>query len=244
MKALVLCGGLGTRLGDLCAERPKPLLQVGEYALVEHILLRLAAASIREAFVNLHFGAAQVVERLGDGSRYGVHIEYFREPALLGTAGTPRALSERAPDGLLVHYGDVLSDHPLSGLAERLQGSGAAARIVVHERAGSNSRVQLASDGRVERFLERPDAATAATVASNWAFSGICALSGACLRALSDAASDLPRDVFPALAAEGQLFAEPHVGYRCAIDSPARLTSARAAYSAGRLSPTAPREAT
>jgi NDP-sugar pyrophosphorylase family protein len=228
----------------LCEQRPKPLLQVGEHALVEHILLRLAASSIRDVFVNLHFGAEQLVERLGNGSRYGVRLEYFREPTLLGTAGTPRALASRAADGLLVHYGDVLSEHALSGLLDRFYASEAAARIVVHERAGSNSRVQLGSGGRVERFLERPDAAAAATVTSNWAFSGICVLSGACLRSLPAVATDLPRDVFPALAAQGELFAEPHTGYRCAIDSPARLTRARADYDAGRLSPTVSREAT
>lgn len=244
MKALVLCGGLGTRLGALCAERPKPLLQVGGLALVEHTLLRLAAASLREIFVNLHFGADQLMAQLGDGSRYGVRIEYVHEAALLGTAGTPRSLAERAPGGLLVHYGDVLSEHPLAELVERHARSAAAARIVVHERAGSNSRVLLGAEGRVERFLERPDAATAAALPSHWAFSGICVLSQACLRSIPPGASDLPRDVFPALAGAGELFAEPHAGYRCAIDSPARLSSAQAAWKAGQLSVTEPREAT
>ena len=68
MKALVLCGGFGTRLGALCTERPKPLLEVGRLALVEHTLLRLAAAGLNEVCVNLHFGAEQLRARLRDGS--------------------------------------------------------------------------------------------------------------------------------------------------------------------------------
>lgn len=237
MKALLLCGGFGTRLGALCSQRPKPLLEVGRLALAEHTLLRLAGAGLRDVFVNLHFGAEMLRERLGDGARYGVRIQYFRENSLLGTAGTPRALAALAGDeGLLVHYGDVLSEHPLAELVQRHQASGAPARIVVHERAGSNSRVLLGAGDRVERFLERPSPMAAAEAPSHWAFSGICALSAGCLASLPEAPADLPRDVFPQLASQGQLFAERHVGYRCAIDSPARLESARRAWETGALS--------
>ncbi len=237
MKALVLCGGFGTRLGALCTERPKPLLEVGQLALVEHTLLRLAAAGLEQVFVNLHFGADQLRARLGDGSRYGVRLEFFPEPSLLGTAGTPRALASLVDrDGLLVHYGDVLSEHPLAELVSCHLASGAEARIVVHERVGSNSRVVLGTGDRVERFVERPTDAASDESPSAWAFSGICVLSPACLAKLPvGPGADLPRDVFPALAHAGQLFAERHVGYRCAIDSPARLESARHAWATGAL---------
>jgi NDP-sugar pyrophosphorylase family protein len=238
MKALVLCGGLGTRLGELCRVRPKPLLEVGRLSLVEHTLLRLAAAGLHDVFVNLHFGADQLRARLGNGFRYGVRIHYFEEETLLGTAGTPRALAELCGDeGLLVHYGDVLSEHPLGELARRQRASGARARIVVHERVGSNSRVLLGPGDRVERFVERPSAGISDDSPTAWAFSGICVLSRACLAELPDTpGADLPRDVFPTLALAGELFAERHVGYRCAVDSAARLESARQAWSTGALS--------
>jgi mannose-1-phosphate guanylyltransferase len=245
MKALVLCGGLGTRLGALCRERPKPLLEVGQLALVEHTLLRLASAGLHDVFVNLHFGAEQLRARLGDGARYGVRLDYLMEPSLLGTAGTPRALAARVDaSGLLVHYGDVLSEHPLGELVRRHAASGALARIVIHERVGSNSRVALAAGDRVERFVERPSGAVSDANPSPWAFSGICVLSRACLKELPEAAVDLPRDVFPGLAEAGELFAERHVGYRCAVDSPARLESARDAWKTGALTLPSRREVT
>jgi NDP-sugar pyrophosphorylase family protein len=235
LKALVLCGGLGTRLGNLCHERPKPLLEVGSLSLVEHTLLRLRAAGLHDVFVNLHFGAEKLQSRLGDGRRYGVRISYFVEESLLGTAGTPRALAKLlGGDDLLVHYGDVLSEHPLAGFVARHREGGAGARIIVHERPGSNSRVTLGLGDRVESFVERPLADGPGT-ATPWAFSGICALSSACLEQLPEAPCDLPRDVFPQLARTGQLFAERHVGYRCAIDSPERLESARRAWETGTL---------
>jgi NDP-sugar pyrophosphorylase family protein len=246
MKALVLCGGFGTRLGALCNDRPKPLLEVGRLALVEHTLLRLAAAGLNEVYVNLHFGADQLRARLGDGSRYRVKLEYFEETQLLGTAGTPRALAGRTDEhGLLVHYGDVLSEHPLGALVEHHLASGARARIVIHERAGSNSRAVLGAGDRVERFLERPSASASEASRSAWAFSGICVLSRECLLSLPETpGADLPRDVFPALAGVGQLFAERHVGYRCAIDSPDRLQSARDAWQSGALTLPSHRELT
>jgi mannose-1-phosphate guanylyltransferase/phosphomannomutase len=147
-------------------------------------------------------------------------------------------------DGLLVHYGDVLSEHPLGELVQRHAASGAQARIVIHERPGSNSRVTLGAGDQVVRFLERPSGAAAEATPSPWAFSGICVLSRECLNNLPEAPADLPRDVFPALAEAGALFAERHVGYRCAIDSPARLQSARDAWNAGALTLPSPREVT
>lgn len=237
MKALVLCAGFGTRLGELCRHEPKPLLKVGALSIAEHILLRLGAAGVREVFVNLHFGASQLRERLGTGARYGVKLEYFEERELLGTAGTPRALRERCDAaGLLVHYGDVLTDHPLTELFAQHARSAADATIVVHERAGSNSRAVLGTGDRVERFVERPTESEAALADSRWAFSGMCVLSRACLDALPQGTGvDLPRDVFPELAARGRLCAQRHSGFRCAIDSPERLHSAREAWNAGRL---------
>ena len=64
MKAIVLCGGYGTRLGRLCADSPKPLLDLGQdRTIVEHIMASLASAGIQDVFVNLHYHAESLRSR-------------------------------------------------------------------------------------------------------------------------------------------------------------------------------------
>jgi NDP-sugar pyrophosphorylase family protein len=244
MKALVLCAGFGTRMGRLCDEQPKPLLQVGGAAIVEHILHRLAGHGFRDVLLNLHHRAEQFEPRLQRGQRFGVKLRYLHEAAPLGTAGTSGGVLAAGREDLLVHYGDILTDHDLLGLWQQHRRTGAAATILVHQREGSNSLVKLGADGRVTRFVERPSVAHRAgeddgASSPSWVFSGICVLSPTALPAFAPRADagalDLPRDVFPALVQLGLLFGQPLAGYRCAVDSEARLESARAAFGQGQI---------
>lgn len=242
MNALVLCAGFGKRLGPIGAEAPKPLLEVGGAPIVEHILRRLALAGVRDVFLNLHYRAEEFAPRLGDGAACGVKLTYRYEPVPLGTLGTSRNLLEETNADLLVHYGDIITDHDLGALVAQHRARGAAATILLHDRPGSNSFARLADDDRVVEFIERPETPPDAAGAPAWAFSGICVLSPDCLTALSAAAEheavlDLPRDLFPALARAGRLFGHRLAGYRCAIDSVARLEAAREAFATGRIRP-------
>ncbi|MGH8126471.1 MAG: N-acetylmuramate alpha-1-phosphate uridylyltransferase MurU [Rhodanobacteraceae bacterium] len=88
MKALLLAAGRGERLRPLTDSTPKPLLRAGGKRLIEWHLERLAAAGVREVVVNIAYLAERFPETLGDGSRWGVRIEYSREGAVpLETGG-------------------------------------------------------------------------------------------------------------------------------------------------------------
>jgi mannose-1-phosphate guanylyltransferase len=214
-------------------------LQVGGAAIVEHILQRLAGHGFRDVLVNLHHHAEQFEPRLQRGQRFGVRLRYRHEAVPLGTAGTSGQVLAEGTEDLLVHYGDILTDHDLFALWQQHRATEAAATILVHQRPGSNSFVKLGADGRVTQFLERPQQRPADDGQPVWVFSGICVLSPAALPAFADrrgpAPLDLPRDVFPALVQQGGLYAQPLAGYRCAVDSAARLQSARAAFADGQF---------
>lgn len=227
MKALVTCAGFGTRLGELCRDRPKPLLPVGDRTIIEHILGSLAAADCDEVWINLHHHAAQFPVLLGTGARFGLRIHYVHEAAPRGTAGTVADLRDVVGDELLVHYGDILTAYDLGDLVAAHRSGGAWATMLVHERTGSNSRAELDGD-RVVAFHERP---TVASAEPCFAFSGICVLSAPAIAAIpGGAVVDLPRDLFPELAASGRLCARRLSAFRIAIDSPERLALARAHY--------------
>ena len=236
MRALVLSAGHGTRLGELTTDTPKPMLDVAGHPLLAIILANLRRQGIRDVAVNLHAHPEAIVSRLGDGAALGVRLHYVRERELLGTLGAAKNIEDYlAREGtFLLHYGDVVTDQDFSELTTLHQERGALVTILVHERPGSNSVATLGPAGRVTGFLERPGAAEREGLESNWAFSGVAVIDPAVLRAIPPGASDLPRDLLPALASEGRLYAAPLTGYRCAVDSPRRLEALRADVAAGR----------
>lgn len=238
MRALVLCGGYGRRLGALTGDRPKPLLPVGPEPLLVHTLRHLCAHGFDEVAVNLHYLGDRIRAALAGSPVRGVRVTFIEEPVLLGTAGTVRAARQFLFGGAhpecLVIYGDILTDQDLGALLALHRDAGAAATVAVHQRASSNSRVEFDHAHRVTRFDERPAEATGRT----WVNSGIQVLAEEFVDVIPPGdPRDLPADVYTRMAGGGRLFALPLGGYRCAIDSPERYAEACAAVAEGRCVP-------
>src|SRR5579872_4247876 len=87
LRGMILCAGMGSRLKELSAECPKPLLPVCDYPLARWALALLKGYDITQVAVNLHHLGHQIEAELGDGSDTGVKIVYSREQELLGTGG-------------------------------------------------------------------------------------------------------------------------------------------------------------
>ncbi|MBI4509586.1 MAG: NDP-sugar synthase [Deltaproteobacteria bacterium] len=231
MKAMILCAGRGTRLLDHARDLPKPMLDVGGVPLLQHIIGHLAKHGFRDLIVNLHYLGDHIVNHFGNGSRLGVRITYSFEQELLGTAGALKKVESLLRDGpFLVQYGDILSDHDFTAMAESHAQSGAEATLLLHQRAKSNSFVTMDSERRVTRFLERPAVTPAPGREPHWVFSGACVLEPSVLGEIpSGRPSDLPAEVFQGLVARGVVRGFPLTGFRCAVDSPERLSQARQA---------------
>jgi MurNAc alpha-1-phosphate uridylyltransferase len=131
-RAVILAAGLGTRLKWLTDKRPKALMQVGDDPAIVHVIRHLAAHGVREIAINAHHHAGLLMQELGDGSRYGVHLQYSQERELLDSGGGVRQAMMRLPgEGpLLVHNADVLADIDLHALAATLPEGGAALALV------------------------------------------------------------------------------------------------------------------
>jgi dTDP-glucose pyrophosphorylase len=107
--AILMVGGLGTRLHPLTSTTPKPLLPVGGRPLLETILMQLANAGFQQVFLAVNYMADKFQEAFGDGSRLGLNIAYLVETTKLGTAGALGALPAMPEDPVLVMNGDVLT---------------------------------------------------------------------------------------------------------------------------------------
>ena len=237
MRAMVLCAGYGTRLGDLTRDSPKPMLLLQGHPLLAYIISNLARSGFNQIALNLHFMPQAIRDYFGDGSRWDVELTCSYEPELLGTAGGVKNMEHflRHEDAFLVHYGDILTDQDFSAMLSFHRKQGALATLLLHQRARSNSVVTLDGEGRIVGFLERPSEEARRRVDSPWVNSGIFICAPEFLDAIpANVSCDLPQDIFPRLVDGGRLYGYALAGYRCAIDSPERLAEARRALAQGR----------
>jgi len=106
---ILMAGGLGTRLGSLTKDCPKPMLKVGNKPVLETILDSCIEYGFRKFYISVNYKAEMVQEYFGDGSRWGVEVCYIHETDRLGTAGALGLLPVIPSDPLLVMNADVLT---------------------------------------------------------------------------------------------------------------------------------------
>ncbi|MEN8007127.1 MAG: sugar phosphate nucleotidyltransferase [Candidatus Krumholzibacteriota bacterium] len=109
MKAVILAGGLGTRLKPFTEIIPKPLLPIGEKAVLEIQIEHLKAHGFDEIFLATNYKSDYIKKFFGDGSRYGVNLTISKEEIPLGTAGPLDLLKDRLTEPFVVINGDVIS---------------------------------------------------------------------------------------------------------------------------------------
>lgn len=106
---LLMAGGYGKRLQPLTDDTPKPLLEVGSKPLLESILESFIDQNFTNFLMSVHFKADQVKSYFGDGSKWGVTIDYLEEDERLGTAGALSLIEPQPPLPLVIMNGDVLT---------------------------------------------------------------------------------------------------------------------------------------
>jgi N-acetyl-alpha-D-muramate 1-phosphate uridylyltransferase len=120
MKAMILASGRGERMRPLSDATPKPLLEAGGKPLIVWQIERLVAAGFTELVINIAHRAELIVERLGDGSRFGCAIRYSREPEPLEVAGGIATALPLLGEGIvLIVSGDLYTEYDYTTLRTR-----------------------------------------------------------------------------------------------------------------------------
>ena len=114
MKAVILAGGKGTRLRPFTTVVPKPLLPLKERPILEHVILYLKQYGITDIIISIGYLGYQIKNYFGDGSQFGVHIEYVEEEKPLGTAGCLRPIKDRLTETFILMGGDNITNLNLS----------------------------------------------------------------------------------------------------------------------------------
>jgi dTDP-glucose pyrophosphorylase len=109
MKAVILAAGKGTRMKELTAELPKPMLRVQGRPILEHIITGVKAAGVKEFFIVTGFRADVIESYFGDGTKWGVKISYGRQVVQDGTGKAPEVAKEFVgASPFILTYGDIL----------------------------------------------------------------------------------------------------------------------------------------
>lgn len=139
MRAMILAAGLGTRLRPLTDDRPKALVEVAGYTLLEITLRRLASFGVRDVIINTHHFADKVIEYLRSNNDFGMRVEISREEIPLDTGGGLKKaawfFAENEP--FLLHNVDVISTIDLDRMVRKHTENQALATLAVQERRTS-----------------------------------------------------------------------------------------------------------
>ena len=157
--AILLVGGMGTRLMPLTSKTPKPMLQVAGVPFTEHQIRKAAQAGISEIVLATSYKAELFEPYFGDGRKFGIKIKYAVEESALGTGGGIRNAAALLDDcdQVVIFNGDVLSGHDLSAQIQFHINN--KAEITLYLTKVTDARaygcVELTADNQVKSFLEK-----------------------------------------------------------------------------------------
>ena len=158
MKAVILVGGLGTRLRPLTCNTPKPMIPLVNQPFIEHMLTNLREQGVTEVILAVQYLADRFRSSLGDGSQFGLKVHVIEEPEARGTAGAVKNVEHMLDGTTFVFNGDVMTDLDLRAMLAYHQERASKLTIALTpvEDPTAFGLVETEQDGRIRRFIEKP----------------------------------------------------------------------------------------
>lgn len=203
MKAVVMAGGEGSRLRPLTIGRPKPMVPVVQRPAMGHILYLLKQHGIQDVVVTVQYMAEVIQDYFGDGSQWGMSLQYAVEETPLGTAGSVKNAQALLDEPFLVISGDALTDFNLSEVVRFHEQMGAVATLTLYRVPNPLEYGVVITDakGRITQFLEKP---SWGEVISDTVNTGIYVLQPEVLEDVPrNEPFDFAKDLFPILLKRG-----------------------------------------
>jgi mannose-1-phosphate guanylyltransferase len=158
MKAVILVGGLGTRLRPLTINTPKAMVPVINTPFLEYVARYLSRHHVRHIVLALSYLPKPIEDHFGDGSRFDIRLDYVLEKTAMGTAGAVKNTERFLDETFLVLNGDIFTDLDLTAMLNfhRRKKSKATIALTPVDDPTSYGLIETAAQGRVSRFLEKP----------------------------------------------------------------------------------------
>jgi NDP-sugar pyrophosphorylase family protein len=226
--ALLLVGGLGTRLRPAVSSTPKPLALIGDIPFLQLLVLQLRSQGIRRIVMCTGFQSGQIKDEFGDGSKWDVAIEYSNETSPLGTAGAIKLAAGFLPQAteFLVLNGDSFLELDFRELFRFHHAHHGLATLAVHrvKDAARYGTVQLDAQNRIFRFSEKLGTPAPGTING-----GVYIFNREVLRYIPEGPVSLEKDILPSLLEHG-VFALEQNGMFIDIGTPEDYARAQALY--------------
>ena len=224
MQAVILAGGLGTRLWPLTREVPKAMVPVAGAPYLEHQLRLFKEQKITDILLLTGYLGNQIEEYFGDGALLGLTIRYSRETEPIGTGGALRQAAEHLADSFLLIYGDSYLPMQYAAVLERLRPSSARGLLVVYDNLFGDSSVKnnvaLDTAGYVTRYAKDVEGDSKLAYVD----AGILGFRRNIVELIPTAgAVSLEREIFPTLIARRELIALTTTQRFYDIGTPERL---------------------
>lgn len=236
MKTVIMAGGKGTRISSLASDIPKPMIAIGDKPVLQLEIESLKRQGFCDFIITISHLGEIIRDYFGDGSRFGVNIDYYNEEVPLGNAGALFQIKDRLGDDFLLINGDVLFDVDVSRMYEYHLKKKGLASILTHPNTHpfDSGLVMADENGRVVKWLakedDRPD------YYKNRVNAGIHILSSKILeRKIDKEKIDLDRDILKPLCATGEMFAYDSPEYVKDMGTPERYAEVCADYISGKI---------
>ena len=158
MKALILAGGKGTRLRPYTTTIPKPLMPIGDKAILEIVVQQLKKNGFKDITMSIGHLGELIMAFFGDGSKYGVDINYTKEDKPLGTAGPLSLIREEVESPFLMMNGDVLTNLNYSELMDYHNRKGSIATVALNKRVVNIDFgvTEIDEENKIVGYKEKP----------------------------------------------------------------------------------------
>ncbi len=196
MQAIIMAGGMGSRLRPLTDSLPKPLVKIIDKPVMEYVIENLVAGGIKDIAVTVGYKAQMIMDYFGNGKALGASLTYFDEDVPLGTAGGVKNAAEFIEDDFVVMSADGLCNIDVKDFCDfhRSHSSKVSMSVRYMPDARGFGLVKTDDSGIVTSFAEKPK-----YIVSGLINMGIYAFDKSILKDIPEGKSDFSYDVFPKL---------------------------------------------
>ena len=157
MQAVVLAAGKGERLEPFTHTKPKPLIPILDKPMIEYIIDNLKAIGINELIMVVSYLKEKIMEYLGDGSKYGISVQYVIQNKPLGTGHALKVVKEYVKPPFILYYGDIIVDHTYLMKLLSLKNKGQLILTAVETEKPWDYGVLKVKDNHVLDIIEKPE---------------------------------------------------------------------------------------
>jgi len=236
MKAVILAGGRGERMGKITKKIPKPMIRIGGLPVLEHQINLLKRYNIKEIILIVNYLSEVIEKYFVDGKKLGVKISYFKEGIPLGTTGGIKEIENELKEDFIVIYGDIMLDVDMSRIIAFHRKKNSVCTMVVHpnNHPYDSDLVEVDDNQRIVAFHPKPH--EDGKYFRNLVNAGLYVMSPEILKYVKKGAkSDFGKDIFPKIFRKAILYGYNTAEYLKDIGTPKRLLEVEKDYFSGKI---------